>query len=52
MKLLWEILAWVAFSAVVGLLSVWPRFQVVETEKAIVKLRFRMQPSALVSAAS
>ena len=40
MKLLWEILAWVAFSAVVGLLSVWPRFQVVETEKAIVTITF------------
>lgn len=40
MKLLLEILAWVAFSAVVGLLSVWPRFQVVETEKAIVTITF------------
>ena len=40
MKLLWEILAWVAFSAVVGLLSVWPRFEVVDTEKAIVTITF------------
>jgi len=40
MKLLWEILAWVAFSAVVGLLSVWPHFEVVETEKAIVTITF------------
>lgn len=40
MKLLWEILAWVAFSAVVGLLSVWPRFEMVETEKAIVTVTF------------
>jgi len=39
-KLLWEILAWVAFSAVVGLLSVWPRFEMVETEKAIVTVTF------------
>ncbi len=40
MKLLWEILAWVAFSAVVGLLSVWPRYEMVETEKAIVTITF------------
>lgn len=40
MKLLWEILAWVAFSAVVGLLSVWPRFEVVEAETAIVTITF------------
>lgn len=40
MKLLWEILAWVAFSAVVGLLSVWPRFEMVETEKAILTVTF------------
>ena len=40
MKLLWEILAWAAFSAVVGLLSVWPRFEVVDTEKAIVTITF------------
>jgi len=40
MKLFREILAWVAFSAVVGLLSVWPRFEVVETEKAIVTITF------------
>jgi len=40
MKLLWEILAWVAFTAVVGLLSVWPRFEVVEAETAIVTITF------------
>jgi hypothetical protein len=39
-KLLWEIVAWVAFSAVVGLLSVWPRFEVVESERAIVTVTF------------
>ena len=40
MKLLWEILAWVAFSAVVGLLSVWPHLEVVEAETAIVTITF------------
>lgn len=40
MKLLWEVLAWVAFSAVVGLLSVWPRYEMVDTEKAIVTVTF------------
>lgn len=40
MKLAWEILAWVAFSAVVGLLSVWPRYEVIETERAIVTITF------------
>lgn len=40
MKLVWEIVAWVAFSAVVGLLSVWPRYEVVETERAIVTITF------------
>ena len=40
MKLLWEILAWAAFSAVVGLLSVWPHFEVVEAETAIVTITF------------
>jgi len=39
-KLLWEILAWAAFSVVVGLLSVWPHYEVVETEKAIVTITF------------
>jgi len=40
MKLLWEILAWVAFSAFVGLLSVWPRYEMVETDRAIVTISF------------
>lgn len=40
MKLVWEILAWVAFSAFVGLLSVWPSFEVFEAEKAIVTMTF------------
>lgn len=40
MKLLWEVLAWVVFSAVVGLLSVWPRYEVVDTEKAILTITF------------
>lgn len=40
MKLLWEILAWVAFSAVVGLLSVWPRFEMIEEDKSIVTVTF------------
>jgi len=40
MKVLWEVLAWVAFSAVVGLLSIWPRYEVVEAERAIVTITF------------
>ncbi len=40
MKLFREIIAWVAFSAVVGLLSVWPRFEVFEAETAIVTITF------------
>ncbi len=40
MKLLWEVFAWVAFSVVVGLLSVWPRLEVVDTERAIVTVTF------------
>lgn len=40
MKLLWEVLAWVTFSVVVGLLSVWPRLEVVETERSIVTVTF------------
>jgi len=40
MKLFYEILAWVAFSAVVGVLSVWPRYEVVDDDMAIVTITF------------
>jgi hypothetical protein len=35
-----EILAWVAFSAVVGLLSVWPRYEMVDPGAAMVTVTF------------
>ena len=40
MKHAYEILAWIAFSAVVGLLSVWPRYELVDPDNAIVTLTF------------
>jgi hypothetical protein len=40
MKLFYEVLAWVVFSAVVGLLSVWPRYAMVEPGNAIVSMTF------------
>jgi len=40
MKLLGEILAYAAFAAVVGLISVWPRYEMVEQSEAIISLTF------------
>jgi hypothetical protein len=40
MKLFREILAWVFFSAVVGLLSVWPRYNLVDEGNAIITIAF------------
>ena len=40
MKRLWEVLAWVAFAAFVGLLSVWPRYEIVAAERAILTVTF------------
>ncbi len=40
MKLLWEMLAYAAFAVVVGLLSVWPRYELVDATDAIVSLAF------------
>ncbi len=40
MKLLLEIAAYVAFAAVVGLLSVWPRYELVGDDEAIVSVAF------------
>jgi len=40
MKVLREIIAWAVFSIVVGLLSVWPRFKLVESDKAIVTVAY------------
>lgn len=36
MKLFYEILAWCVFSLVVGLLSVWPRYSLVDEDNAII----------------
>ena len=40
MKLFYEILAWVGFAVVVGLLSVWPRYNMVDAENAIITVTF------------
>ncbi|MDH5455762.1 MAG: hypothetical protein OEY37_06790 [Gammaproteobacteria bacterium] len=40
MKLFFEILAWAAFAAVVGLLSVWPRYSLVDEGNAIITVTF------------
>ncbi len=40
MKLLGEVLAWACFVAVVGLLSVWPRYDTIEEDQAIVTVTF------------
>lgn len=40
MKLFYEILAWTVFSVVVGLLSVWPRYEPVEEDNAIITVTF------------
>ncbi len=40
MKLAFEILAWAFFAAVVGLLSVWPRYDTIEKNYAIVTVTF------------
>ena len=40
MKRVYEVLAWAAFSAVVGLLSVWPRYEMVDPGAAIVTVTF------------
>ena len=40
MKRVWEILAYMAFASVVGLLSAWPRYQLVPEDDAIVSLAF------------
>jgi len=39
-RLLGEIFAYAAFAAVVGLLSVWPRYEMVDNEQAIISLSF------------
>lgn len=40
MKTVLEVLAWTAFSIVVGLLSVWPRYELVEEQYAIITITF------------
>jgi len=40
MKLLGEFLAYAAFAAVVGLLSVWPRYEMVSHDEAIISFTF------------
>ena len=40
MKFLYETLAYVAFAGIVGLLSVWPRYELVDREKAVISLTF------------
>jgi len=40
MKLFYEFLAWTAFAGVVGLLSVWPRYNLVDPENAIITVTF------------
>lgn len=40
MKLLGEVLAYSAFAAVVGLLSVWPRYELVDQGEGIISLTF------------
>ncbi|MDH3616403.1 MAG: hypothetical protein OEQ90_08005 [Gammaproteobacteria bacterium] len=40
MKLLREVLAWACFVAVVGLLSVWPRYDTIEADHAVVTVTF------------
>lgn len=40
MKLFNEILAWGVFAAVVGLLSVWPRYNLVDADNAIITVTF------------
>lgn len=40
MKLLREILAWAAFAAAIGLLSVWPRYRVVDEQDAVITVTF------------
>jgi len=40
MKLFYEILAWAAFCVVIGLLSVWPSYGVVDVKDAIVTVTF------------
>lgn len=40
MKLLWEVIAWACFAAVVGLLSVWPRYDTIKKDRAIVTVTF------------
>jgi len=39
-KLFAEILAYGVFAAIVGLLSVWPRYEIVEDEKGIISVSF------------
>ncbi len=40
MKLAFEVLAWGIFAAVVGLLSVWPRYDMIEKDHAMVTVTF------------
>ena len=40
MKRFYEVLAWAAFAAVVGLLSAWPRYNLVDPGNAIVTVTF------------
>ena len=40
MKLAWEIAAYTVFAVFVGILSVWPRYELVEPDNAIVSLAF------------
>ena len=40
MKLFYDILAWAVFAVVVGLLSVWPRYNMVDAENAIITVTF------------
>lgn len=40
MKLFGEFLAYAAFAGIVGLMSVWPRYEIVDREEAIISLTF------------
>lgn len=40
MRLFYEIVAWAVFALVVGLLSVWPRYNLVDAENAIITVTF------------
>ena len=51
MKYVSQIVAYALFAVVVGLFSVWPRYALLDPQKAIVSLAFPMPASASASAA-